>query len=116
MPQVIDISPLLEFRDTPGETRANLLDELILAYLESSPGVLKKIAAAASSGNAESLRAAAHELKGSAANFGAHELVRHARFIEESARAGTICNQEAIRALETTAAEVDTALRENLTS
>jgi two-component system, sensor histidine kinase and response regulator len=63
-----------------------LLAEISRLFVEDAPNHLKRIKAAIDAGDAESLRRAAHGLKGAAANFDAHAVVAAARQLEEAGR------------------------------
>jgi two-component system sensor histidine kinase/response regulator len=60
----------------------HLLDEVIRLFLDDCPRMRNAVEAAVVSGDAEKLRATAHELKGAAANVGAGGVVDAARALE----------------------------------
>ncbi len=67
-----------------------LLAELANMFLEDSAGWLADLAGALQRGDVAGVRFTAHLLRGSAANFGAQEVCRAGRAVEERARAGDL--------------------------
>jgi CheY-like chemotaxis protein len=70
----------------PGEP--DPLAELIDLYLADAPGRIAALAAAVEKLDLESLRTAAHSLKGSSSNLGARKLARLASRLEQAVRTG----------------------------
>jgi CheY-like chemotaxis protein/HPt (histidine-containing phosphotransfer) domain-containing protein len=69
---------------------ADLLQEVAMAYLEWEPALRAQLRSATRDGDAAAVRAAAHSLKGSVANFGAGAATRAVARIEESAIRGDL--------------------------
>jgi HPt (histidine-containing phosphotransfer) domain-containing protein len=79
----------------------DLLVDVIQLFLEDGPQLLGKIREGLGAGDSRATRAAAHALKGSAANFGAAPVVDVARAIEMAASAGCLdAAADAVPALE----------------
>src|SRR3954470_22906939 len=72
-----------------------LLAEISRLFMDDAPRHLQKIRAALDAQDGESLRRAAHGLKGAAANFDADGVVAAARTLEEIGRTGTFETQDA---------------------
>jgi CheY-like chemotaxis protein len=68
----------------------DLLRELIGLFLEEYPGWLEQVRQAIANGNANDLKRAAHNLKGSMAHFGAKPAFEAARKLEMMARNGIL--------------------------
>ena len=78
-----------------------LLKEIAVSFLEDYPKVLAEIRDAIAKGGAKQLEAAAHTLKGSAANFGAAAVVASALELEQMGRAAQLeQSSDVLRALE----------------
>jgi HPt (histidine-containing phosphotransfer) domain-containing protein len=78
-----------------------LLAEISRLFVDDAPMHLKKIREAIDARDGESLRRAAHGLKGAAANFDAEGVVSAARSLEEIGRTGDFEGEDAAwRALE----------------
>jgi CheY-like chemotaxis protein len=90
-PQVIDISATLHRLGGDEE----LLQSFIGFWDEDYPQLWKSVERAAQAGDADTLRRAAHSLKGLAANFSAAACVAAADYIETRARGGDIGNLDA---------------------
>ena len=67
-----------------------LVHQVANVFIESAPQLLADIATQASAGNAIKMGRAAHTLKGSASNFGGHQVVAAARELEEMGRRNDI--------------------------
>jgi two-component system sensor histidine kinase/response regulator len=67
-----------------------LLREVAAAYLEWEPALRAQLRSASGSGDTAAVRAAAHSLKGSVANFGADAATRAVARIEELAQRGDL--------------------------
>lgn len=67
-----------------------LLQELLDLFWEESPSLLDRMQLAVSNGDAKALRAAAHTMSGSAANFAAQEVVAAAQLLESAGQAGVL--------------------------
>ena len=72
-----------------------LLVEISRLFVDDAPRHLERIRAAIDARDSESLRRAAHGLKGAAANFDADEVVKAARTLEEMGRSGKFDDHEA---------------------
>jgi signal transduction histidine kinase/CheY-like chemotaxis protein/HPt (histidine-containing phosphotransfer) domain-containing protein len=73
-----------------------LLAEISRLFVDDAPEHLKKIREAIEARDAESLRRAAHGLKGAAANFDAEGVVSAARSLEEIGRTGDFDGHDAV--------------------
>lgn len=69
-----------------------LLAELVDVLGQESPALLDEIRRSAAGGDAPSLQRAAHKLRGSVLNFGAHEAAEAAQTLETLGRAGTLAD------------------------
>lgn len=95
---------MLEFyRGIPGDNGKPLLDEVVKVFADDLPMLLGKIESARERGDHKELRSAAHQLKGSAGNFGADDLVQMALDIEALADKSEEVSRERVQALETEA-------------
>ncbi len=72
-----------------------LLAEISRLFVDDAPRHLEQIRQAIDDGDRESLRRAAHGLKGAASNFDADGVVSAARTLEEIGRSGDFAEQEA---------------------
>jgi len=72
----------------PGDD--SFLRDLIQIYLEDAPKRMADIEAAAAQKDARKLTLAAHSLKGSSSNFGAHELSALGEQLEQLGRKATL--------------------------
>ncbi len=79
--QVLDTHVLGELRDSVGEVYGAMLG----AFLEDTPVYIASLKVAAAEGDLNQVRDLAHTIKGSAANFGARQLVECARRLQECA-------------------------------
>jgi HPt (histidine-containing phosphotransfer) domain-containing protein len=69
---------------------AHEVRRLVLTFLESTEQDLILLSQAFSEGDAEKLRAAAHQIKGAAANLELNEIAEAAEQIEDRARSGIL--------------------------
>ena len=76
-----EVKVIEALREAVGE----VVSSMISAFIEDTPVYLEKLRAAAIEGNARHVREMAHTIKGSAANFGAHKLVRLSKVLEDRA-------------------------------
>ncbi len=76
-----DVKVIQELREAVGE----VVTSMVSAFIEDTPIYLEKLRAAAIENNARQVREMAHTIKGSAANFGAYNLVRLSKALEERA-------------------------------
>lgn len=86
MSGVIDLETLQELR----EIMEDEFDGLLETFLSESTRQYDAIDSAMQAGDADGLRLAAHSLKGSCGNVGAHVLQQTCAEIESLARAGTL--------------------------
>jgi HPt (histidine-containing phosphotransfer) domain-containing protein len=63
-----------------------LLLEIVRVFVDEAPRILRQIDAAIGAGDADRLSAAAHELKGAAANLSAPGVAQAAGALEQTAR------------------------------
>jgi signal transduction histidine kinase/CheY-like chemotaxis protein len=90
-----------------------LLAEISRLFVDDAPRHLQRIRAALDAGDGESLRRAAHGLKGAAANFDADGVVKAARTLEEMGRNATFEDLDAVwRELTTEIERLISVLRE----
>ena len=80
---VIDTATFEELKQMSGE---DFINELIDAFLEDGPNMLRSLQAALDAGDVDSFRRNAHSLKTNANTFGAIELGALARELESMAR------------------------------
>jgi HPt (histidine-containing phosphotransfer) domain-containing protein len=73
---------------SPGEP--DVLKEVLELFLEDVPRRIERIRSSWQTGNAAELHRAAHSLKGSAGNIGAHELLDVCRQLDDLGRAGDV--------------------------
>ena len=86
--QVLDPESIAALNSVaPGDGGA-FLRELVDIFLTDTPRRLAEISRSLESGDFATLSRAAHSIKGSAGNFGAHGLVERAWNLERAARAG----------------------------
>ena len=91
--------------------------EVAGTLLESSPGWLAEIRAAAEAGDAAKLRIAAHTLKGAVSHFGARAVHEAANDLEQLAKQGNLQSAPALLAkLDRTLAQFKAALQNRLAS
>jgi HPt (histidine-containing phosphotransfer) domain-containing protein len=83
-----------------------LVRELVELFQGDCPSLLHRLATAVRSGDADSVRQAAHALKGSVANFGAADAIRLALQLEEMGR------RHDLTAAEQTYAELEAAVKQ----
>jgi HPt (histidine-containing phosphotransfer) domain-containing protein len=75
---------------------SDIVQELVAMYLESTPEVLDHLRAAVAKADAEGVRRAAHELKGSSANLGAQVLAALCGTLEKHGRMATLDDAPAL--------------------
>ncbi len=79
---------LEQLRKTTGDDD-EFVAEMIDTFIDDAPGLLQQIQRAATQGDADELRIAAHSLKSNSAEFGARVLYELCREMEAMGRAGT---------------------------
>jgi HPt (histidine-containing phosphotransfer) domain-containing protein len=87
--EVIDRAVLEGLLDSVGGDR-EFLGELLQVYFEDSPQLVEAMHGALAEGNAEEFRRAAHSFKSNSANFGAMQLSRMCKGLEEMGKAGKL--------------------------
>ncbi|GAB4538128.1 MAG: hypothetical protein Kow0063_25640 [Anaerolineae bacterium] len=87
---VLDVNVLEQFQARLGEDGADIVAELIVAFLEDTPKLLKELRAYLAQGNTDGFRRSAHTLKGNSATFGASGLSLLCQELEAMGRAGTL--------------------------
>ena len=98
---------LLEAVGRDGE----FLTELIETYFADTPQLFTTMHKALSDGNSEEFRRAAHSLKSNSANFGATDLSKKAKALEEMGKSGELAQAEgSLTDAETEYTKVKTAL------
>ena len=80
-PLSYDVTVVEALREAVGE----VVSSMVAAFVEDTPVYLEKLRAAGIEKNARHVREMAHTIKGSAANFGAHDLVRLSKVLEDRA-------------------------------
>jgi HPt (histidine-containing phosphotransfer) domain-containing protein len=105
----LEVIETLRQLDKPGER--SFLQEMIEIFFEDSPPRIEAMRSALDRGDAEGLTDAAHAMKGSCSNFGAHELEALCRQLESVARVGELTGaSQQIDAIEREYARVRRAL------
>jgi two-component system sensor histidine kinase/response regulator len=84
----IDPAALASLRELGGENGQELLETLCEQFLAAGVKLVSELEAAVGAGDCGGAQRAAHTLKGSAANFGAADLVAACALAEEAAAAG----------------------------
>lgn len=93
----------------------SVLERMVELYEETTPKFLQNLKQAISDGDCQAVRAAAHTIKGSAAQFWARPAEAAALTLEKSAAAGNLDHSVSqVAALETALNELGRALRESL--
>jgi HPt (histidine-containing phosphotransfer) domain-containing protein len=89
-PEAIDRAVLKELRSLQGEGETDLIAELFETFRGDAPTLIAAMRTAATHGNAEQLKQAAHSLKGSSASLGANPLSALCAEVEKMGRAGSM--------------------------
>ena len=80
---------------------SELLKEIAVLFLENYQAWLEELRKAGSAGDGDALQRAAHGLKGSVANFGAHDAVAASVRLENLGRSGNLSGvEESLAALD----------------
>ena len=99
----------------PGEP--DVLTEVLQLFLADVPGRIARLRDACAAGNAVEVQRAAHSLKGSAGNIGAHDLYAVCRQLDDQGRSGDLAGAEGlVGALETEYARVATEIQRLITT
>ncbi|HMQ51156.1 MAG TPA: response regulator, partial [Anaerolineae bacterium] len=108
---VIDLSVLNDFRMMMGENGTYIAIELIQTFFDESSTLLAQLETGVNKRDAYAIRSAAHALKSSAANLGAHQLSTMAEQLELMGRTGTLGQAERkLVAMKANYAQVETVL------
>jgi HPt (histidine-containing phosphotransfer) domain-containing protein len=97
-PASLDQAALKAIRELDPDGKAGLLQQVIEMYLQASPPLISQIESGLASGNADSVRIAAHTLKSSSANLGAQGLAQTCAALESAARSGSLAGHAATAA------------------
>ena len=98
---------------SPGDP--DVLAEILNLFLEDVPRRIALVRAACAGGDAAELYRAAHSLKGSAGNVGAHPLFEICRELDDKGRAGDLTDVKRLAdALDAEYARVEVAIRQLL--
>lgn len=100
------------FAELQATAGAEFVAELVQAFLEDAPALLRDMSRAAETGDSQVLRRAAHTLKSNANTFGAADLAGLALALEQGANPGAEALAAQLRALELAYAEASKALTE----
>jgi CheY-like chemotaxis protein/HPt (histidine-containing phosphotransfer) domain-containing protein len=95
VPEAVDPEALLILRELGGEQGGALLDSLREKFVESGRKLLVELTEAMQTEDLSGARRAAHTLKGSSSNFGAHKLMDLCNLVERAEEEG-----DAVRAKE----------------
>jgi CheY-like chemotaxis protein len=87
---VIDLQVLDGIRSVQPPDEPNFLADLVKSYIKNAQATLDTIRVAIDEENPTALRFAAHSLKGSSANLGAHILAAYAHEVENLGRSGSV--------------------------
>jgi HPt (histidine-containing phosphotransfer) domain-containing protein len=79
----IDLNTFNSLKESTG---ADFISELVDAFLDDAPALISQMRSALANNDAESFRRAAHSMKSNAATFGAMELSKLARELENLSR------------------------------
>ena len=95
---VLDPATLVSLREMQPTAEADLLRELLALFRSDADPLLASLQVAATEGDAEGLKRAAHGLKGAAANLGAKQLASICQELEQLGRSGLTQGAEALTA------------------
>jgi HPt (histidine-containing phosphotransfer) domain-containing protein len=108
---VIDLEIYNNLKEMMG---ADYIGEVVDAYFEEVPTLLKQLKQAFADGNADVFRRSAHSIKSSSASFGAMLLAAKAKELEFIGKEGRLADQgvqEKVDHLAVDYAEVETVMR-----
>lgn len=109
--EIIDQTVFFNLLESMGGD-VDFMNELVEAYLASSPELFNAIKEAFSAGNAPAFQRAAHSLKTGSASFGASSFAVQCKELEEIGKTGVLEGaSEKIAAMEAAYPEVATALQ-----
>jgi HPt (histidine-containing phosphotransfer) domain-containing protein len=89
-PGVLDPAVLDSLRKLTPAGEPDVLGEILTTFLDDVPRRIERLRAALGAGDAVGLQRAAHSLKGSSGNIGAHALYEAARRLDEIGKAGDL--------------------------
>jgi HPt (histidine-containing phosphotransfer) domain-containing protein len=87
---VLDPAVLSELRQLQGEGEQDIVQELAEAFQFETPPLLEALRKAVAEGQPEQLKRAAHNLKGSSNNLGAHTMAALSADLEALGKQGTL--------------------------
>jgi len=115
-PEIIDDVTFARMLDSLGGD-VDFLNELLEAYLASTPGLFANMQQAIATGDAPALQRAAHSLKAGSASFGALAFAARCKELEDMGKAGELAGAEfKVAALEAEYAGVVAALQAGVQS
>jgi diguanylate cyclase (GGDEF)-like protein len=97
-----DVKVIASLREAVGE----VVSSMVAAFLEDTPIYIGKLAMALAENNIRQVRDMAHTIRGSAANFGAGELVAASKLLEDSATSEDLSDGEQLLKRIATAFEI----------
>lgn len=89
-PGVLDPAVLDHLRKLTPPGEPDVLGEILTTFLDDVPRRIERLHAALAAGDAAGVQRAAHSLKGSSGNIGAHALYETARRLDELGTAGDL--------------------------
>jgi PAS domain S-box-containing protein len=97
---VLDPQTLQELQAMRDDGAPEIIDELLSAFKADCVPLLESLSQAANAGDASALRAAAHGLKGAAANMGGRAMAHLCGEVEQQARCGVISDSATLGKIE----------------
>ena len=92
--EVLDPAVIDSLRQLTPPGEPDVLDEVLRLFLDEVPRRLDRLRAAWSAGDVTEVHRAAHSLKGSAGNIGAHALYAVCKQLDERGKAGDLAGTE----------------------
>lgn len=89
-PDVLDPAVLDNLRQLTPPGEPDLLLQVLTIFLDEAPKRIERLQSALAAGDAAGVQRAAHSLKGSAGNIGAHALFDASRHLDELGKAGDL--------------------------
>lgn len=86
----LDPSVVASLRELTPPGEPDVLTEVLRLFLADVPGRIARLREACAAGNAVDVQRAAHSLKGSAGNIGAHDLYAICRQMDDRGRSGDL--------------------------
>jgi len=109
---VLDAEVIASLRSLELPEEGNIIQDLVRTYLDDTLHQIREMRTSLADGDAARLRMAAHAVKGSSANLGAHVVNQHCRELEVLAQMGDLRNAEAhIAQIEAAFADATRALQ-----